>query len=93
MLDFFSSSEVVRTRSATNQVMKLLEAVELKPSRGAMERALDEMDWGGIVADNDAFFAVFRAAFRREKPVAMYLACSLAPSTIPETLTHCLRSG
>lgn len=47
--------------------MKLLEAVELKPSRAAMEVALDEMDWGGIGTDNDAFFAVFRAAFRREK--------------------------
>ena len=45
--------------------MKLLEAVELKPSRAAMERALDEMDWGSVLSDNDAFFAVFRAAFRR----------------------------
>lgn len=56
-----------RTTHALEQVMKLLEAVELKPSRAAMEVALDEMDWGGIGTDNDAFFAVFRAAFRREK--------------------------
>lgn len=28
-----------------------------------MEIALDEMDWGSIEAENDAFFAVFRAAF------------------------------
>lgn len=46
--------------------MKLLEAVDLKPSRSAMERALDEMEWGAIKGENDAFIAVFTAAFRRE---------------------------
>ncbi|CAM9221678.1 unnamed protein product, partial [Ectocarpus sp. 8 AP-2014] len=49
---------------AKEQVMGLLEAVNLQPSRTAMESALDEMDWAEIQADNDAFFAVFRAAFR-----------------------------
>ena len=48
----------------TGQVMKLLEAMELKPSRAVMDRALDEMDWGSIGAENDVFFALFRAAFR-----------------------------
>eukprot|EP00752_Nemacystus_decipiens_P005020 g4560.t1 len=49
---------------AKEQVMKLLEAVELRPSRSAMEVALDEMDWCSIKTGDDAFFAVFRAAFR-----------------------------
>ncbi|CAM9291885.1 unnamed protein product [Ectocarpus fasciculatus] len=49
---------------AKEQVMGLLDAVNLQPSRTAMESALDEMDWAGIKADSDAFFAVFRAAFR-----------------------------
>lgn len=44
-----------------------MEAVELKPSREAMEVALDEMDWGSIGTEDDVFFAVFRAAFRRDK--------------------------
>lgn len=46
------------------QVMKLLEAVELRPSRATMDNALDEIDWASITSDNDVFFAVFRAAFR-----------------------------
>ncbi|CAM9343850.1 unnamed protein product, partial [Scytosiphon promiscuus] len=46
------------------QVMKLLEAVGLRPSRATMDNALDEMDWAGITSENDVFFAVFRAAFR-----------------------------
>ncbi|CAM9197908.1 unnamed protein product [Ectocarpus sp. 13 AM-2016] len=49
---------------AKEQVMGLLDAVNLQPSRTAMESALDKMDWAGIKADTDAFFAVFRAAFR-----------------------------
>ncbi|CBJ31908.1 Hypothetical leucine rich repeat calcium binding protein [Ectocarpus siliculosus] len=49
---------------AKEQVMGLLDAVNLQPSRTAMESALDEMDWAEIKADSDAFFAVFRAAFR-----------------------------
>lgn len=61
--------------------MKLLEAVGLKPSRAAMDNALDEMDWGSIKADNDAFFVVFRAAFRREKPVMACASSSL--HTVP----------
>ncbi|CAM9116440.1 unnamed protein product [Pylaiella littoralis] len=51
---------------AKEQVMKLLEAVDLKPSRAAMGSALDEIDWSSIKADVDVFSAVFRAAFRRE---------------------------
>lgn len=47
-----------------HQVIKLLEAVDLKPSRTAMGSALEEIDWLGIKADIDVFFEVFRAAFR-----------------------------
>ena len=48
----------------TPQVMKLLESIELRPSRHDMEKVLDELDWASIKADQDVYFAIFRASFR-----------------------------
>lgn len=44
--------------------MTLLESVGLRPSRTAMERALDKVDWGSITDSDDVFEALFTAAFR-----------------------------
>lgn len=52
-------------RSRAKEVMmKLLNAVGLRPSRSAMEDTLNKLNWSSIKGKNDVLGAVFRAAFR-----------------------------
>ncbi len=60
----YSACFFVARGGTTCQVMKLLGALDLQPSRAAMDGALDQMDWGSIKAVHDVFLALFRAAFR-----------------------------
>lgn len=60
---FVCASNTTNT-TYTLQVMKLLESIELRPSRHDMEKVLDELDWASIKADQDVYFAIFRASFR-----------------------------